>query len=118
MIPLPTLDALDSITIPVACPVSWDTMRGDHRTRFCDSCNQNVHDVSELTRSEAIQLVGGVLGSKTPVHPNDHVNMGHSSNDAFPTAMHIATLMEIETRVLPPVRALVAAVDDRSPFKK
>ena len=59
MIPLPVVDALDSITIPVPCPVSWDAMHGDHRTRFCDECSQNVHDVSELTRDEAVQLVTG-----------------------------------------------------------
>jgi hypothetical protein len=64
MIPLPTIDVLDSITIPVACPVPWDAMRGDHRTRFCDQCSQNVHDVSELTRTEALQLVTG--GEKVP----------------------------------------------------
>ena len=46
MIPLPTVDALDAITIPVPCPVAWDTMHGDDRTRFCDQCQQSVHDVS------------------------------------------------------------------------
>src|SRR5262245_18292738 len=64
MIPLPTVDALDSITIPVACPVPWDEMRGDNRTRFCDKCSQNVHDVSELTRAEAVQLL--TAGDKLP----------------------------------------------------
>jgi len=59
MIPLPTVDVLDSITIPVACPVPWDEMHGDDRTRFCDKCSQNVHDVSELTAAEAVQLVSG-----------------------------------------------------------
>jgi hypothetical protein len=57
MVPLPTLDALDGLTIPSACPVPWAAMRGDDRTRFCDQCNQNVHDVSELTRAEALRLV-------------------------------------------------------------
>ena len=57
MIPLPTIDALDAITIPIACPVPWDEMRGDDRTRFCGQCEQHVHDVSELTRAEAVQLV-------------------------------------------------------------
>src|SRR4051812_34089991 len=63
MVPLPTVDALDTVTIPTSCPVSWDTMRGDHRTRFCDRCGQDVHDVSELTRAEAVRLVtrGGAL---------------------------------------------------------
>jgi hypothetical protein len=59
MIPLPTIDVLDAITIPVSCPVPWDDMRGDHRTRFCNKCSQNVHDVSELTRAEAMNLVIG-----------------------------------------------------------
>src|SRR5206468_4214709 len=54
MIPL---DVLDAVTIPISCPVSWDEMQGDHRTRFCDQCSQNVYDVSELSRAEAIELV-------------------------------------------------------------
>lgn len=57
MVPLPTLDALDGLAIPAACPVPWDSMRGGARTRFCDQCSQNVHDVSELTRAEALRLV-------------------------------------------------------------
>jgi hypothetical protein len=57
MVPLPTLNTLDGLTIPTACPVPWDSMKGDHRTRFCDKCRQNVHDVSELTRAEALRLV-------------------------------------------------------------
>jgi hypothetical protein len=64
MIPLPVVDVLGSITIPVPCPVSWDAMRADHRTRFCDTCSQNVHDVSELTAAEAVELVTG--GEKAP----------------------------------------------------
>ena len=59
MIPLPTVDVLDSIAIPDPCTVSWEEMRGDHRTRFCDTCGQNVHDVSSLTRAEAVQLLPG-----------------------------------------------------------
>jgi len=64
MIPLPTVDALDAISIPVPCPVAWDAMHGDDRTRFCDQCKQSVHDVSELTRAEALRLV--TAGEKTP----------------------------------------------------
>jgi hypothetical protein len=59
MLPLPTLDDLDAVTIPVTCPVPWDTMRGDYRTRFCDRCRQHVHDISELTRAEAVRLITG-----------------------------------------------------------
>lgn len=57
MIPLPTLDALDAATIPTPCTVSWDDMRGTDRTRFCNQCRQNVHDVSEMTRAEALGLL-------------------------------------------------------------
>ncbi|AWM37318.1 hypothetical protein GobsT_47270 [Gemmata obscuriglobus] len=57
MVPLPTLDALDLVTIPTPCTVPWDQMSGDSRTRFCDQCRKNVHDVSELTRAEALDLL-------------------------------------------------------------
>ena len=57
-------------------------------------------------------MAGGALGSKTPVHPNDHVNMSQSSNDTFPTAMHIAGAMVIVERLLPQVRALRDALGD------
>jgi len=62
----------------------------------------------------AIQLVGGQLGSKTPIHPNDHVNMGQSSNDTFPTAMHIAAVESIEGHLLPSVGALQRAIQARA----
>jgi fumarate hydratase, class II len=78
------------------------------------SGTQTNMNVNEVISNRAIQLVGGVLGSKKPVHPNDHVNMGHSSNDAFPTAMHVAAVIEIEARLLPAVRALTAAVDAKA----
>lgn len=65
MIPLPTLDALDSVSIPVPCPVPWDAMHGNDRTRYCDRCEQNVHDVSELSRAEALALIGEA-GTKPP----------------------------------------------------
>ena len=63
-------------------------------------------NVNEVLSNRAIQLLGGELGSQNPVGPNDHVNMGQSSNDTFPTAMHIATLTEIDERLLPSVKAL------------
>lgn len=58
MISLPTLDALDSVSIPVPCEVPWSDMHGDARTRHCDQCKQNVYDVSELSRAEALALLG------------------------------------------------------------
>jgi fumarate hydratase class II len=78
------------------------------------SGTQSNMNVNEVLSNRAIQLLGGVLGSKSPVHPNDDVNMGQSSNDTFPTAMHIAAITELEEYLLPNVEALVAAVEAKS----
>jgi fumarate hydratase class II len=74
------------------------------------SGTQSNMNVNEVISNRAIQLVGGVLGSKTPVHPNDHVNMGQSSNDTFPTAMHIAAVQVVHEKLLPSVKALRQAI--------
>ena len=74
------------------------------------SGTQSNMNINEVISNRAIQLVGGTLGSKQPVHPNDHVNMGQSSNDTFPTAMHIATVLEISDRLIPSVSALKDAI--------
>jgi fumarate hydratase class II len=78
------------------------------------SGTQSNMNVNEVISNRAIQLIGGTLGSKIPVHPNDHVNMGQSSNDTFPTAMHIATITEFNSRLAPKVRALQAALADKA----
>src|SRR5689334_23091064 len=65
------------------------------------SGTQSNMNVNEVIANRASQLLGGELGAKHPVHPNDHVNMGQSSNDTFPTAMHIATLLAIRNDALP-----------------
>jgi fumarate hydratase class II len=64
--------------------------------------------------NRAIAALGGVLGSKTPVHPNDHVNLSQSSNDAFPTAMHLATAVAIERQLLPALDALMDALEEKA----
>jgi fumarate hydratase, class II len=71
------------------------------------SSNMNAN---EVIANRAIQLLGGVVGSKQPVHPNDHVNMGQSSNDVFPSAVHIAATEAIERELLPALEALEAAI--------
>ena len=58
-------------------------------------------NANEVISNRAIEMLGGVMGSKKPVHPNDHVNMSQSSNDTYPTAMHIAAAEEIVHRLLP-----------------
>ena len=71
------------------------------------SGTQSNMNVNEVIANRASQLLGGTLGTKKPVHPNDHVNMGQSSNDTFPTAMHVATLLEIRDHTLPALERLI-----------
>jgi fumarate hydratase class II len=71
------------------------------------SSNMNAN---EVISNRAIQILGGVVGSKKPVHPNDHVNMGQSSNDVFPTAVHIAAAEAMERDLIPALEALEAAL--------
>jgi fumarate hydratase, class II len=77
------------------------------------SGTQTNMNANEVISNRAIELAGGVMGSKDPVHPNDHVNMSQSSNDTFPTAMHIAAVEEIVHRLLPSVRALRDALQEK-----
>lgn len=74
------------------------------------SGTQTNMNVNEVISNRAIELAGGEMGSKTPVHPNDDVNMSQSSNDTFPTAMHIAAASDIVERLVPAVRALREAL--------
>jgi len=78
------------------------------------SGTQTNMNANEVISNRAIELAGGVLGSKTPVHPNDHVNMSQSSNDTFPTAMHIAAVEQISHVLVPSVRALRDALAEKS----
>jgi fumarate hydratase class II len=77
------------------------------------SGTQTNMNANEVISNRAIELAGGVMGSKDPIHPNDHVNMSQSSNDTFPTAMHIAAVEEIVHRLLPSVTALRDALYDK-----
>ena len=74
------------------------------------SGTQTNMNANEVIANRAIQLLGGELGSKTPVHPNDHVNLSQSSNDTFPTAMHVAVTLELERHLIPAIEALIAAL--------
>ena len=71
-------------------------------------------NVNEVISNRCCQLAGTPLGSKTPVHPNDHVNMSQSSNDSFPSAMYIAAALNVSARLLPAVRALRDAIASKS----
>ncbi len=74
------------------------------------SGTQTNMNVNEVVSNRAIEILGGEMGSKTPVHPNDHVNMSQSSNDSFPTAMHIAVALEVDRALLPALERLHAAL--------
>ncbi|UAJ81040.1 class II fumarate hydratase [Leifsonia sp. ZF2019] len=78
------------------------------------SGTQSNMNVNEVISNRSIQLLGGTLGSQEPVGPNDDVNMGQSSNDTFPTAMHIAAILEIDDRLLPRVRELADELDRKA----
>ena len=78
------------------------------------SGTQSNMNANEVISNRAIEMLGGVLGSKKPVHPNDHVNMSQSSNDTYPTAMHIACAEEISHRLLPALRHLHQALDAKA----
>ena len=75
------------------------------------STNMNAN---EVIANRAIQVMGGELGSKEPVHPNDHVNMGQSSNDVIPTAIHLAALISIQQDLLPALEKLQSALEEKA----
>jgi len=76
--------------------VAWQTGSG----------TQSNMNANEVISNRAIEMAGGVLGSKTPIHPNDDVNKSQSTNDAFPTAIHVAAVVEIHRRLIPMIGKL------------
>jgi fumarate hydratase, class II len=87
----------------------WD----DHFPLVVFQTGSGTHtnmNANEVIANRAIELAGGVLGSKTPVHPNDHVNRGQSSNDTFPTAAYVAAMLELDRHLVPRVESLCATL--------
>ena len=88
-------------------------------SRFCYSLTKSgVYTTTpvyiHVYMYRAIEILGGELGSKDPVHPNDHVNRSQSSNDTFPTAMHVAVARELHGRLLPGLNMLLTALAEKS----
>lgn len=77
------------------------------------SGTQSNMNINEVLANRSIEMLGGELGSKKPVHPNDHVNKSQSSNDTYPTAMHIAVAVEVNQRLLPAMEKLLAALREK-----
>ena len=114
---LGVLDGAIGTPIVAAAEEVASGMLDDHFPLFVwqtGSGTQTNMNANEVIANRAIELLGGELGSKTPVHPNDHVNLSQSSNDTFPTAMHVAGAMAIVQRLLPNVRALRDALDAKA----
>ena len=106
------LGKLDEAKAALVIEAAGEVAAGKHDDQFplkiwqTGSGTQTNMNVNEVISNRAIEIAGGILGSKEPVHPNDHVNMSQSSNDTFPTAMHIAAVAELTHRLIPSVRAL------------
>ena len=111
------LDPQVGALISSACDEVISGSLDDHfplRVWQTGSGTQTNMNANEVIANRAIEMAGGELGSKSPVHPNDHVNRGQSSNDTFPTAMHIAAAEEIHHRLLPAVRRLQGDLAEKS----
>jgi len=97
-----------------------EILAGEHQDMFplhvwmTGSGTQFNMNVNEVISNRCCQLAGTPLGSKTPVHPNDHVNMAQSSNDSFPSAMHIAAAINVQRRLIPAVAALRNTLDAKA----
>ena len=108
--------ALASAIVAAAEEVASGQLDGEFPLKVWQtgSGTQTNMNVNEVIANRAIAALGGVLGSKTPVHPNDHVNLSQSSNDTFPTAMHVATLVALERQLLPALEDLIASLASKA----
>ncbi len=114
---LQRLDAAVGKTVVAAAQEVIDGKLDDHFPLVVwqtGSGTQSNMNANEVISNRAIEMLGGVMGSKKPVHPNDHVNMSQSSNDTYPTAMYIAAAEEIHHRLLPALRHLHQALDAKA----
>ena len=114
------LGLLDPKLANAICQAADEVIAGKLQENFplvvwqTGSGTQTNMNINEVLSNRAIEILGGKLGSKTPVHPNDHVNMCQSSNDTFPTAMHIAAVMEIHNDLLPALKILRNSLNKKS----
>ncbi|MBY0355597.1 MAG: class II fumarate hydratase [Rickettsiales bacterium] len=111
------LGVLDATIGNAIVKAASEVMQGELNDHFplvvwqTGSGTQTNMNANEVISNRAIEMLGGVMGSKKPVHPNDHVNMGQSSNDSYPTAMHIAVGVEANRHLIPALQHLQAALE-------
>ena len=114
------LEALDKSLAGAIVQAAEEVMDGNLNDHFplvvwqTGSGTQTNMNINEVVANRAIEILGGEIGSKKPVHPNDHVNMGQSSNDTFPTVMHIAAVEQIHHELIPALEHLHAALDAKA----
>ena len=114
------LHLLSDEKIRLITQVCDELLAGQHQEMFplhvwmTGSGTQFNMNVNEVISNRCCQVAGTPLGSKTPVHPNDHVNMAQSSNDSFPSAMHLAAAINVKQRLMPAVKALQDAMNDKA----
>ena len=114
------LGVLDKALAEGICKAADEVINGTLEGHFplvvwqTGSGTQTNMNVNEVISNRAIEMMGGAVGSKKPVHPNDHVNMGQSSNDSFPTAMHIAAVQEIVNLLIPALTHMHGALDKKA----
>lgn len=114
------LDRLDPAIAAAIVAAADEVIAGRLDTHFplvvwqTGSGTQSNMNANEVIANRAIDALGGVVGSKSPVHPNDHVNMSQSSNDTYPSAMHVAGAVEITTKLIPALQHLHAGLDAKA----
>lgn len=113
------LDKIDNAKVKLIHQAAEEVIQGQLDTHFplniwqTGSGTQTNMNVNEVIANRANELAGQPLGGKKPIHPNDHVNMSQSSNDTFPTAMHIAAVQEVELQLLPVLKKLRNALQNK-----
>ena len=119
-IELGELDALSEEQQQALLQAADEVIAGDHDAHFplvvwqTGSGTQSNMNANEVISNRAIQLLGGTMGSKEPIHPNDHVNRAQSSNDTFPAAMHVASGEQAAKRLLPAIEALEEVIRSKA----
>lgn len=114
------LGALDESRCALIVRVCDEIIAGEHSDQFplsvwqTGSGTQTNMNVNEVIANRGNELAGGQRGSNTPLHPNDHVNMAQSSNDVFPTVMHVATMQTLNAHLLPSLAALITTLEHKS----
>ena len=114
------LGQLDADKTALIVAAAAEVIAGQHDSEFplvafqTGSGTQTNMNINEVIANRAIQMAGGTVGSKSPVHPNDDVNRGQSSNDAFPTVMHVAAVLALDGDLLPAVHALRDTLDAKA----